>query len=312
MTLHQTRILVTGANGFLGRYVVKELKRKGYQSILTPLSTQYDLRDLEACKKIVSQSNIVIHLAANVGGIGYNKKYPADLLYDNLIMGLNILQSAKEAKTKKLVSLGTVCSYPKYSPLPFREENLWDGYPEETTAAYGLAKKMLMVGGQMFEKQHGLHSIYLIPVNLYGPYDNFDIKRSHVISALIKKIYEAKIQNQASVSVWGTGTASREFIYVEDAARAIVLAMEKYNGKEPVNIGSGKEIFIKDLVGLIAKYIGYKGKISWDKTKPDGQPRRVLNVERAYREFGFKAQVPFSEGIQKTIQWYIKTCRKHK
>ena len=232
---------------------MKELKRKGYQSILTPLSTQYDLRDLEACKKIVSQSNIVIHLAANVGGIGYNKKYPADLLYDNLIMGLNILQSAKEAKTKKLVSLGTVCSYPKYSPLPFREENLWDGYPEETTAAYGLAKKMLMVGGQMFEKQHGLHSIYLIPVNLYGPDDNFDIKRSHVISALIKKIYEAKIQNQASVSVWGTGTASREFIYVEDAARAIVLAMEKYNGKEPVNIGSGKEIFIKDLVGLIAK-----------------------------------------------------------
>lgn len=309
MNYRNRRILVTGANGFLGRFVVDELKRRSYKNLLTPNSQEYDLRIFSDCQKIISQSDIVIHLAANVGGIGYNQNYPADLFYENLLMGLNVLHASMKSGIQKLVALGTVCAYPKYTPLPFNERNLWDGYPDETTAPYGLAKKMLLVGGDAYRKQYGLKTIYLIPVNLYGPKDNFNTKKSHVISALIKKIYAAKINGQSSVTVWGTGKASREFLYVEDAARAIVLAMEKYENSDPVNIGSGEEIFIKDVVGQIVKLVNYQGKIVWDKTKPDGQPRRLLSVDLAYKNFGFRARIPFVLGIEKTLNWYIKNYK---
>lgn len=310
MVSKNSKILVTGGSGFLGSKLVKLLNKKGYRNLIIPRSKKYDLKKASNCYKLSKETDIVIHLAANVGGIGYNKDYPATLFYDNLMMGINMLHQAFVAKVKKFISVGTVCAYPKYTPVPFKEDYLWNGYPEETNAPYGLAKKMLLVGSQAYRNQFGFNAIHLIPVNLYGPGDNFNLKRSHVIPALIHKIYYAKIKKQRTVTVWGTGRASREFLYVDDAARAILLAMERYNKPDPVNIGCGVEITIADLIDKIIKIINYKGEVIWDKTKPDGQPRRLLNTDLAYKEFGFKATVNFNDGLRKTINWYINTYGK--
>lgn len=304
MFTKKSKILITGGNGFLGNRVVYFLKKRGYQNLIIPSSKQYDLRDSSKCHFLVKGVDVVIHLAANVGGIGYNLNYPADLFYDNIIMGVNLLHESSKAKVKKFVAVGTVCAYPKYTPVPFREEQLWDGYPEETNAAYGLAKKMLLVGGNSYRTQYGLNSIYLIPVNMYGPKDNMHLENSHVIPALISKFYKAKKLNLSEVVVWGTGKVSREFLFVDDGAKAIVQAMEKYNDAAPINIGTGLEITISELVDKISALIGFKGKIIWDKSKPDGQPRRCLNVEKAEKAFDFKAKTDFNTGLKKTIQWY--------
>lgn len=305
-----SRIVVSGGAGFLGSQVIKKLFHKGYSNIFIPRSKQFDLRSPLACKKVVKNSDVVIHLAANVGGIGYNRDFPATLFYDNLIMGVNMLHQSYLNGVKKFVAVGTVCAYPKYTPVPFSEDNIWDGYPEESNAPYGLAKKTLLVGSQAYRKQYNFNSIFLIPVNLYGPGDNFNPEKSHVIPALIRKFLDANVSKKKFVTVWGTGKASREFLYVEDCARAILLAMERYNKPDPVNLGYGQEIKINDLVKKIARIIKFKGEIIWDKTKPDGQPRRLLNVNRAYREFGFKAKTDFNSGLRKTINWYIKTYGK--
>jgi len=299
-------ILLTGGAGFLGSHIVEELERKGVSrdQITIPRSRDLDLRKWENCVKAVQAKDIVIHLAAKVGGIGFNQKYPADLFYDNAIMGIQLIDAARQEGVGKCVILGTVCAYPKFTPVPFREEDLWNGYPEETNAPYGLAKKMLLVQCQAYREQYGFNAIYLLPVNLYGPRDNFNPESSHVIPALIKKFVEAVRDKKNVVEVWGTGSASREFLYVEDAARGIVLATEWYNKPDPVNLGAGFEISIKDLVTIIKKYTGFTGKIHWDTTKPDGQPRRCLVTSRAKEEFGFEAQVPFEEGLRRTIAWY--------
>jgi GDP-L-fucose synthase len=304
------KILLTGGAGFLGSFVVEQLKEKGIveENIKIPRSKDTDLRRWENCIKVVNDIDIVIHLAAKVGGIGYNQKYPATLFYDNAIMGIQLMEVARREGVEKFVSLGTVCSYPKFTPIPFKEENLWNGYPEETNAPYGLAKKMLLVQSQAYSQQYGFNSIFLMPVNLYGPRDNFDLESSHVIPALIRKFTEAVEHNNKEVEVWGTGEASREFLYVEDAARAIILATEKYNKPDPVNIGTGFEIKIKDLVELIAELTEFDGEIIWDTTKPDGQPRRHLDVSRAKKELGFEAKVDFRDGLRKTIDWY-GNCR---
>ena len=260
-------------------------------------------------QKAVKDIDIVIHLAAKVGGIGLNQQIPGQLFYDNLIMGIQLMESARLAKVKKFVAIGTVCAYPKFTPVPFKEEDLWNGYPEETNSAYGLAKKMLLVQAQAYRQQYGFNAIYLLPVNLYGPGDNFDPSSSHVIPALIKKAVEAKRNNEPSINVWGTGNASREFLYVEDAAKAIVLATLKYNQPEPINIGSGIEITIKDLVATINKLVGFTGQIIWDKSKPDGQPRRCLDTSKALKEFGFKAETDLKSGLQKTIDGYLSSLK---
>ncbi len=301
-------VLVTGGAGFLGRQVVQKLKTRGCDTIFVPRSRDYNLIHKDDICRVYDESdpNIVIHLAANVGGIGANMASPGDFFYNNLIMGVQLLEEARQRAINKFVAIGTVCAYPKFTPVPFKEEDLWNGYPEETNAPYGLAKKMLLVQSQAYRAQYGYNSIFLLPVNLYGPGDNFDPRTSHVIPALIRKCIEAKAQDKHEIVVWGTGSASREFLYVEDCAEAIVLASEKYNKSEPVNIGSGMEISIKDLVHLIAKLTEFKGKIVWDTTKPDGQPRRCLDVSKAYTEFGFKAKMGFKEGLEKTIDWYKK------
>ncbi len=306
MFAKKSKILITGGNGFLGNRVVHFLKKRGYQNLIIPSSRQYDLRDSSRCRFLVKGVDVVIHLAANVGGIGYNLNYPADLFYDNIIMGVNLLHESSKAKVKKFVAVGTVCAYPKYTPVPFREEQLWDGYPEETNAAYGLAKKMLLVGGNSYRTQYGLNSIYLIPVNMYGPKDNMHLENSHVIPALISKFYKAKKLNLPEVIVWGTGKVSREFLFVDDGAKAIIQAMEKYNDAAPINIGTGIEITISELVDKISALIGFKGKVIWDKSKPDGQPRRCLNIEKAEKAFDFRAKTDFNTGLKKTIQWYGK------
>lgn len=300
-------ILLTGGAGFLGSFIVEQLREKGVteEYIRIPRHRDLDLRVWENCKKAVENIDIVIHLAAKVGGIGFNQKYPADLFYDNAVMGIQLMEAARQAEVDKIVVVGTICAYPKFTPVPFIEDELWNGYPEETNAPYGLAKKMLLVQSQAYRQQYGFNSIYLLPVNLYGPRDNFDPESSHVIPALIRKFREAIVNKQPTVDVWGTGKASREFFYVEDAARAIVMATECYNKPDPVNIGVGKEITIKELVGLIADLTGYEGEIHWDTSKPDGQPRRCLDVSRAKKEFGFEANIPFEEGLKKTIDWYI-------
>ncbi len=302
-------VTVTGGGGFLGIHVINKLKKLNPKKIIIPRSKDFDLRFKANCKKVVKDTDIVIHLAGNVGGIGYNQKYPGKLFYDNIIMGVQLMEEARKAKVKKFVAIGTICAYPKFTKIPFREEDLWDGYPEETNAPYGLAKKMLLVQSQAYRKQYNFNSIYLLPVNLYGPGDNFDPKDSHVIPALIRKIIDAKNGGQKTITIWGTGKPTREFLFVEDAAKGIILAAEKYNKPEPVNLGSGFEISIKNLTQLICRLIGFEAKIIYDKTKPDGQPRRFLNVEKAKSEFGFSAKTTFEKGLQQTIDWYLKNQR---
>jgi GDP-L-fucose synthase len=301
------RVVVTGGDGFLGRYVVALLKKKGCRYIFVPRKKKYDLRKLGPIKRLLRETkpDIIIHLAAVVGGIGANRINPGRFFYENLIMGVQLMEQTRLFKIKKFVAIGTICAYPKFTKVPFNEDDLWEGYPEETNAPYGLAKKMLLVQAQAYREQYGMNSIFLLPVNLYGPSDNFVPQHSsHVIPAIIKKCFDAKIHKDDSITVWGTGRPTREFIYVEDAARAIIIAAEKYNKPEPVNIGSGEGIAIKDLVGLIVKMTGFKGKIIWDASQPDGQPRRLLDIRRAKKEFGFKAKVRLKEGLRKTISWY--------
>jgi GDP-L-fucose synthase len=300
------KILLTGGAGFLGQYVLKELLNKGVKrkNILIPRSASCNLNVLANVKKAVKGQDIVIHLAGLVGGIGFNQEKPGQMVYENLLMGLHLFEQSRLAGVKKLVTLGTVCCYPKVTPVPFKEEDLWNGYPEETNAPYGLAKKMLLIMSKGYREQYNFNSIFLIPVNLYGPRDNFDPQSSHVIPALIRKISQAKKNKKKEIVVWGTGKPTREFLYVADCARAIVLATEKYNQSEPVNIGAGFEISIKDLVELIAQLMDYGGRIVWDKNKPDGQPRRCLDTSKAYKEFGFKAKTDFKQGLKKTIDWW--------
>ena len=306
------QILLTGGAGFLGSHIVNQLAERGVlkDQLYVPRSRDLDLRKWENCVKAVKGRDIVIHLAAKVGGIGFNQKYPGELFYDNAIMGIQLIEAARQEGVKKCVILGTVCAYPKFTPVPFSEDELWNGYPEETNAPYGIAKKALLVQAQAYRQQYGFNAIYLLPVNLYGPRDNFNPESSHVIPALIKKFVEAVRENKPFVEVWGTGNASREFLYVEDAARAIILATERYNKTDPVNLGAGQEISIKDLVKNIQRHTGFTGKIRWDTSKPDGQPRRCLVTSRAEKEFGFVAQVPFEEGLRRTVEWFIEHTRE--
>lgn len=312
LELKGKKILVTGGAGFLGNHVVRKLLHKGAskENIIIPRSQKYDLRKKEDCQHVVKNIDVVLHLAANVGGIGYNQLNPGTLFYDNILMGAHLMEEARNANVKKFIALGTVCAYPKLTPVPFKEEYLWDGYPEETNAPYGLAKKMLLVQAQAYRQQYGFNAIYLLPVNLYGPGDNFNPESSHVIPALIRKFIEAKQNKESTVIVWGTGKATREFLYVEDAADAIIMATEKYNKPDPINIGSSFEISIKDLAELIKKIVGFKGEIYWDTTKPDGQPRRKLDTQKAEREFGFKSSTDFETGLAKTIKWYEENNTK--
>lgn len=300
------RVTVTGGAGFLGSFLVEKLKQRGCREIFVPLIEKYDLVDIDSIKRMYADGrpDIVIHLAAVVGGIGANRANPGKFFHDNLMMGVQLIEQGRLIGLEKFVAIGTICAYPKFTPVPFKEEYLWSGYPEETNAPYGLAKKMLLVQSQSYRQQYGFNSIFLLPVNLYGPRDNFDLETSHVIPALIRKCVDAIQKGKDEIVVWGTGKPTREFFYVEDAAEGILLAAEKYNKSEPVNLGSGFEISIKDLVELIAKLTGFKGKIDWDSSKPDGQPRRMLDVSRAEREFGFKARTSFEEGLRKTIEWY--------
>ena len=301
------KILITGGAGFLGSFVVKKLLSQGvpHKNIFIPRSKEHDLRDFQVCKKVTEGKDIVIHLAAKVGGIGFNRQKPGELFYDNILMGTYMFEAARLSGVEKFVALGTICAYPKFTPTPFKEEDLWIGYPEETNAPYGLAKKMLLVQSQAYRQQYGFNSIYLLPVNLYGPGDNFNPQSSHVIPAIIAKIAESIRKKKKKINVWGTGRATREFLYVEDAAEGIVLATKKYSKPHPVNLGSGMEISIKELVNLIGELMGYKGEIVWDHSKPDGQPRRNLDVQKAKKEFGFQAKTSFEKGLKKTIDWYL-------
>lgn len=307
MNLTDKRIMVTGGDGFLGRYVVAELKQHEVGYLFVPGHQDYDLTQINDVIRAyeVGQPNVVIHLAAKVGGIGINREKPGEFFYDNLMMGAHLMEQARQAGVEKFVSIGTVCAYPKFTPVPFREDDLWNGYPEETNAPYGLAKKMLLVQGQAYRQQYGFNAIYLLPVNLYGPGDNFEPHSSHVIPALIKKCVDAIKRGDKQLVAWGTGSASREFLYVEDAARGIVLATEKYDQPEPVNLGSGIEITIRSLLELIAELTGFQGEIVWDTSKPDGQPRRSLDISRAKQAFNFQAQTDFQKGLRKTIDWYL-------
>ena len=306
ISLAAKRILVTGGAGFLGRYVVKTLKTRGCEKVFAPRSKEYNLVDIEAVKKLYGDTkpDVVIHLAAKVGGIAANKAAPGEYFYENLMMGVQTMEQGRQFGIEKFVALGTVCAYPKNIPAPFKEEDLWNGYPEETNAAYGLSKKMTLVQAQAYRQQYSFNAIYLLPVNLYGPGDNFDPQNSHVIPALIKKCLDAVDEGSTEIIAWGSGNATREYLYVEDAAEGIILATEKYDRAEPINLGSGFEISIRDLVNMIATLTGFEGPIVWDTTKPDGQPRRLFDFSKAERDFGFRAKTSFEEGLTKTIQWY--------
>jgi GDP-L-fucose synthase len=298
------RVVVTGGAGFLGAHVVDELRRRGATKIVVPRSASFNLVERDACRRVVADADIVIHLAARVGGIGYNQANPGLLFFDNLMMGVQVMEEARLAGIEKFVAVGTVCAYPSWTTVPFREDDLWDGYPEPTNAPYGLAKKMLLVQAQAYRQQYGFNAIYLLPVNLYGPGDNFDPQSSHVIPALIRKIQEAKDHPSPFVEVWGDGSAHREFLYVADAAEAVVRAAERYNGAEPVNVGSGKDITIKQLVETLCQLMDYRGTIRWDPTRPNGQRQRRLDVTRAFSEFGFHASTDFDTGLAATVDWW--------
>ena len=306
--LSEKTILVTGGAGFLGRQVVEQLCMAGAQKekITVPRSRDYDLRSMEACQQVVQQQNIVIHLAAHVGGIGLNREKPAELFYDNLMMGAQLIHAAYQAGVQKFVCIGTICAYPKFTPVPFKEDDLWNGYPEETNAPYGVAKKALLVQLQAYRQQYGFNGIYLLPVNLYGPEDNFDPRSSHVIPALIRKVHEAQQKGETKISVWGDGSPTREFLYSTDAARGIVMGTQYYNDPEPVNLGTGEEISIRNLIELICDLMKFEGEIVWETDKPNGQPRRCLDIERAEQAFGFTSDVGFKEGLLNTIDWYRK------
>ena len=310
--LRDKKIMVSGGAGFLGRFLVEKLRERGCSDVFVPLVEDFDLVRMEDVERAYNAANpaIVIHLAALVGGIGANSENPGPFFYNNLMMGVQMMEIGRRRCIEKFVALGTVCCYPKFTPVPFKEEDLWNGYPEESNAPYGLAKKMLLVQAQAYRRQYGFNAIFLMPVNLYGPGDNFNPRSSHVIPALIRRCLEAKELGHEELVVWGSGAASREFLYVEDCAEAIVLATEGYEKSEPVNIGAGFEITVRELAELIAGLIGFEGGISWDTSKPDGQPRRMLDVERAEREFGFKAKTTLTEGLTKTITWYLKEGRE--
>jgi len=300
------RVCVTGGDGFLGSFVQKTLKEHGATEIFIPTIDKYDLTDINDVRRMLkdSQPDLIIHLAALAGGIGANRARPAEFFYKNLMMGVPLLHEAWEQGVSKFVAIGTICAYPKFTPIPFKEENLWEGYPEETNAPYGLAKKMLLVQSQAYREQYDFNSIFLLPVNLYGPRDNFNLETSHVIPALIRKMIDAEDLGEEKVVLWGDGSPTREFFYAGDAARGIVLAAERYNSSEPVNLGAGMEISIKDLALLIAKFTGFSGEIVWDTSKPNGQPRRALDTSRAKEYFNFEAEMPFEEGLKETIQWF--------
>ncbi|MBL8099374.1 MAG: GDP-L-fucose synthase [Anaerolineales bacterium] len=312
------RVIVTGGGGFLGSFVVEKLKERGATDIFIPRKKDYDLTQREAIenlyndalKNIDPKNVVVIHLAANVGGIGANREHPAEFFYDNMIMGVELMHHAYKRGVGKFVATGTVCAYPKFTPVPFKEDDIWNGYPEETNAPYGLAKKMMLVQAQTYRQQYGFNAIYLLPVNLYGPRDNFNLQTSHVIPALIRKAIEASERGDKELPVWGDGSPTREFLYVEDAADGIITGAEKYNGDLPINLGSGYEISIKDLTELIVKLTGFKGKLAWQTDKPNGQPRRGLDVSRAKELFNWSAQVQFEEGLKKTIEWFKENREK--
>ena len=304
--MQHKRITITGGKGFLGKHLIRAFERRGCRHLSVADLPEYNLTRIEDVRRLYDDQrpDIVVHLAAKVGGIGFNQQNPGSLFYDNIMMGIPLLHEGCLRKIGKFVALGTICAYPKFTPVPFREDDLWNGYPEETNAPYGLAKKMMLVQAQAYRQQYGFNAIFLLPVNLYGPGDNFDPRSSHVIPALIKKCADAVDRGDPEIVVWGTGGATREFFYVEDAAKAICLATEHYDKPEPVNIGAGFEISIRELVGLIVDLTGFKGRIVWDASKPDGQPRRMLDTSRAFREFGFRAATDFREGLKKTIEWY--------
>jgi GDP-L-fucose synthase len=302
------RVTVTGGSGFLGSFVIEKLRERGVQEIFVPRSHEFDLRTHSGVRRLLDEArpDVIIHLAALAGGIGANRERPAEFFYDNLMMGVPLMHAAWEKGVGKFVAIGTICAYPKLTPIPFQEENLWDGYPEETNAPYGLAKKMLLVQAQAYREQYGYNAIYLLPVNLYGPRDNFNLETSHVIPALIRKCIEAQESGDEQVVLWGDGSPTREFLFAPDAAEGIVSAAEQYDGSEPVNLGSGQEISIKDLVELIANLTGFEGQMVWDTSKPNGQPRRALDTNRAWEYFGWRAKTPFEQGLRETIQWFKK------
>jgi GDP-L-fucose synthase len=306
MDLATSRVIVTGGSGFLGSHVVDELTARGVKAVIVPRSREVDLTDSSATQRLFSEHapDLVIHLAARVGGIGANQRFPGTFFRENMVMGLNVLEAARVAGTRKVVVAGTICAYPKLAPVPFREDDLWQGYPEETNAPYGIAKKALLVMARAYRQEFGCNFVSLLPVNLYGPRDHFDLENSHVIPAMIRKFVEAKAEQQAEVVLWGDGTPTREFLFVRDAARGLIDAAERYDEPDPVNLGAGFEISMAELSGLIARKVGYEGKIRWDTSRPNGQPRRMLDVSRARERFGFVARTSFDQGLDETIAWY--------